>query len=197
MKLIATPRSHFSRKVRLLLDHLGLPYELIDVGNVAADELEQFAGNPVMGVPVLEDGDVWMIESDHIARYIAKKYDANDRFAALTEHTDQLNARAVMNGVMANEVKLILSARMGLDPDDHAYFRKAKSSIKQGLSWLEGRPGLFSSDDLSYADFHFISMWDHLELYGLVALDYPSLKNIKIALNGFERVRMSAPPDLD
>ncbi|ATH09113.1 hypothetical protein BIY24_14520 [Halobacteriovorax marinus] len=40
MKLYATPRSHFSRKVRILLELYSIPYEFIDVGNVAdSDEV--------------------------------------------------------------------------------------------------------------------------------------------------------------
>lgn len=51
-----TPKSHFARKVRLLLDHLELSYDMVDVGNVAEDNPDNFYGNPLMGVPVFEDG---------------------------------------------------------------------------------------------------------------------------------------------
>lgn len=193
MKLYATPKSHFSRKVRLLLDHLSLPYELIDIGNVAEAAPDHFGKNPVMSVPVLEDGETWLIESDHIARYIARQWDQGDPFAVLTENTDLLNARAVMNGVMSNEVKLILSQRTGLDPSGHAYFEKAKQSILQCLAWLEDRADLFPLESLSYAHFHFISMWDHLKLYALVPLPYPRLERLANHLGAMARVARSAP----
>lgn len=194
MKLFATPKSHFSRKVRLLLDHLELPYELVDVGNVAHGAISQFQGNPVMSVPVLEDGDQWMIESDHIASYLARSYGRDDRYAVLTESTDLLNARAVMNGIMANEVKLILSERTGLDPTHHAYFQKAKTSMIKSLEWLEQRAALLNADQAAYLDFHFISMWDHLNTYGLLPLPYPQLEKAAVALGSSQRIRMSAPP---
>ena len=193
MKLLATPKSHFSRKVRLLLDHLGLEYELVDVGNVAANALDQFGGNPVMGVPVLEDDSAWLIESDHIAAYLVRAYDPQDRYQVLTHQVDHLNARAVMNGIMNNEVKLILSARTGLDPKPHEYFRKAESSIYGCLAWLEERSHLFDSDELTYSHFHFISLWDHLDLYGLFELNYPNLRNAATRISGNERVEMSTP----
>lgn len=193
MKLLATPKSHFSRKVRLLLDHLELPYELVDVGNVAKNSSQHFGGNPVMSVPVLEDGATWMIESDHIAGYLVKTYDGQDRYAVLADDVDQLNARAVMNGVMANEVKLILSARTGLDPRQHEYFLKAESSIRQCLAWLNGRPDLLHEDRLTYTHFHFISMWSHLELYGLIQLNYRHLEKAAAWIGPLERVRLSAP----
>jgi glutathione S-transferase len=194
MKLIATPRSHFSRKVRLLLDHLDLPYELVDVGDVSTNNLDYFHGNPAMGVPVLEDGAVWMIESDHIAGYLVRTYESGDRYAVLTENINLLNARAVMNNIMGNEVKLILAKRGGLDPNPHAYFQKAMSAIKQGLAWLETHSGLFCPLDPGYTEFHFISMWDHLELYGLVELPYPGLQELAIVLSQHQKVQKSRPP---
>lgn len=67
MQLVATPASHFARKVRLLLDHYGLAYDMVDAGNVAEFSEDKFAGNPLMLVPVLNDGDLTVYDSDHIA----------------------------------------------------------------------------------------------------------------------------------
>src|SRR4051794_10990584 len=108
MQLLATRLSHYSRKLRILLDHYGLAYELVDVGNVASPDLGQFDGNPLMKVPVLRDQGRWLIESDHIAAYLARTYDPSDRYEVLTTDLATLNARAVLNGIMAEEVKVIL-----------------------------------------------------------------------------------------
>lgn len=193
MKLLATPKSHFSRKVRLLLDHMATDYEWVDVGNVAANTPTKFSGNPMMSVPVLEDGSVWMVESDHIASYIVRTYDSDDPFGVLTDSIELLNARAVMNGIMGNEVKLILSARTGLDPTPHLYFQKAENAIIQSLTWLEAKADLFGSGELSYADFHFISMWDHLKLYGLLDMNYPKLTDLANKLSKSQTIQLSAP----
>lgn len=194
MRLFATPRSHFSRKVRLLLDHLELPYELVDIGDVSANDSNLFHGNPAMGVPVLEDGSVWMLESDHIAGYIVRTYRPTDQYEVLTDSVNLLNARAVMNNIMGNEVKLILAERGGLDPRPHAYFQKAKNAIKLGLTWLEERSEMFNAEDPGYLEFHFISLWDHLELYQLTELDYPSLQKLASRLSQHGKVSKSAPP---
>ena len=74
MKLYATPLSHFSRKVRVLMDLYSLPYDLIDIGNVASSDVRDFGNNPMMKVPTLVDDDCWIIESDHIAQYLVEKY---------------------------------------------------------------------------------------------------------------------------
>lgn len=46
MKLYGTPLSHFARKVRILLDLYQVPYDFVDVGNVAEGDQTTFAGNP-------------------------------------------------------------------------------------------------------------------------------------------------------
>ena len=193
MKLFMTPKSHFSRKVRLLLDHLELSYDMIDVGNVATDDPDNFGGNPLMGVPVLEDGTEWLVDSDNISSYLSRTYDPEDRFAVLTSSVDLLNARAVMNGVMGNEVKLILSKRTGLDPGPHAYFQKAAHAIELGLGWLEARSALFQPESPGYAEFHLVSMWDHLESFFSKDLNFPSLREISATLAENELIQLSRP----
>lgn len=174
MKLIHTPRSHFSRKVRILLDALGIRVELLDAGNVAASEPAAFGPNPLMKVPTLIDGGQVVFDSDHIAAHIVRVRDPSDRFRVLTQATDVLNARAVLNGIMATEVELILAARTGIDVAAHARFAKMHEAIARGLAWLEANAGVFA-DEPDYLGFHLTAMWQHLELYRLVPLDYPRL----------------------
>ncbi len=67
---MATRRSHFARKVRLLLLATKAPHELEWVNDVAA----LFASpNPLMKVPTLLDGEIVVFDSDHIAAYVVHK----------------------------------------------------------------------------------------------------------------------------
>lgn len=193
MKLYATKLSHFSRKVRLLLDHYGLDYEFIDIGNVAGADTEIFNGNPLMSVPVLKDEDLWLIESDNIAAYISHKHDPGDTYNVLTDCSDTLNARSVLNGVMSNEVKIILAERTGIDTEPLDYFQKARSVITNGLSWLEERTDIFSVERPGYIEFHLISLWDHLSYYEIVELTYPGLGAIAEELGKRDIIESSAP----
>jgi len=176
MRLHYTPRSHFSRKVRLLLDALGVEIELIDAGNVAETSATAYGPNPLMKVPTLVDGGHTLFDSDHIAAYLARRFDPADRFDVLTTDAATLNARAVMNGVMAAEVELILAARTGLDTRAHRRFDKLRESIQQGLAWLDERSGSFPQAP-TYLGFHAVAMWDHLELYRVVELSFPHLRD--------------------
>ena len=193
MQLYATKLSHFSRKVRILLDHYELNYEFIDVGNVADRDSNTFNNNPLMSVPVLSDGEVWLIDSDNIAAYIVRKHDPDDKYQVLTDHIDILNAHSVLNGVMSNEVKIILAERTGLDTKPAAYFQKAEAVIKNGLSWLEERAILFSPSEPEYLDFHLVSLWDHLSYYEITELWYPRLRDIAEELRTNNKIAKTAP----
>ncbi len=103
----------FYPKVRILLDQYEVPYDLVDVGNVAAKDLDKFAGNPLQKIPVLIDGSTWLVDSDHIASYLVRKLDPGDRFGVDVTDVTRLNVRAILNGLMLDEVKLILGARTG------------------------------------------------------------------------------------
>ncbi len=175
MRLICTPRSHFSRKVRLLADALGLELELCDAGNVAEADAPIFGPNPLMKVPTLIDGEGHAVfDSDHIAAWLVRRFDPSDRFAVLTSDPDVLNARAVMNGVMALEVELILADRTGLGTA-HARFAKMRKSLLQGMAWIEDVADVYPETP-SYLGFHLLALWEHLALYALVPLDYPRLE---------------------
>jgi glutathione S-transferase len=160
---------------------------------VASPEPAQFDGNPLMRVPVLKDQGRWLIESDHIAAYLVRAHDPTDRYEVLTTDAAVLNARAVLNGVMADEVKVILAERTGLDTKPHAFFQKARASIDQGLRWLEAQAASFRPEQPRYLDFHLVCLWDHLKHYKLVQLDYPDLESVVTKLSAHEAIRRTAP----
>ncbi len=191
MQLHYTPKSHFSRKVRLVLAALEMHAELIDAGNVA-QAAANFGPNPLMKVPTLIDGEHVIFDSDAIAQYLVRHYDAGDRLAVLTTDVALLNARMVMNGVMSAEAELILAARTGIETKSLPRFQKIEQSIRAGLAWLEERSALFSTEP-SYAGFHLLSMWDHLACYETVPLDYAGLRARVEALAQIPYIAASAP----
>lgn len=193
MRLLYTPRSHFSRKVRLLAAGLGLPLELVDAGDVADGIPSAFGPNPLMKVPTLVvDEGIAVFDSDHIAAWLVRRHDPRDRFGVLTDDVDLLNARAVMNGIMASEVELILAARTGIDVDAHARFSKMRASMLAGLDWLEAHHDVFPHE-ASYATFHLLALLDHLVFYGLVPLAHPRLAAAVAELGARPEFAASAP----
>lgn len=83
MKLYNVAYSGNSYKVRLLLSHLGIPYEIIEV-DIIKDESrtpEFLKINPNGRTPVLDDNGFVLAESNAILTYLAKgtKYLSSDR----------------------------------------------------------------------------------------------------------------------
>jgi len=195
MQLVATPASHFARKVRLLLDHYGLAYDLVDAGNVAAFDEDKFAGNPLMLVPVLNDGDLTVYDSDHIAAYLVRKHDPADHYGVLTSDVRELNARAVLNGMMSAETRLVLGARTGLKTENHPFFDKARAVFTKGFEWLDANVDLFNAETPRYLDFHLISSFDHMECYGLATPVQPALRALRDQLRAHASIAASSPPE--
>jgi glutathione S-transferase len=169
LKLHGTPLSHFTRKVRILLGELGVQYEMVWLSTVMVSSPEAFAANPLMRVPTLVDGDRMLIESDHIARYLVARYDASDWFGVKSDEPSAMNFLAVANGIMSNEVVLILAKRGGLAIDGVVYFDKLKAAIMEGLMWLEREIKLDAP--MTWGDITLICMWQHLGHYKLVETD--------------------------
>lgn len=174
MQLVGTPLSHFTRKVRIVAAELAIPLDfqtLPATTGVMTATADAYASNPLMRVPVLVDGDVRLIESDHIVRYLVGKLDPADRLGVKVETPDALNRLAVLNGVMANEVVLILAKRGGLEGVEHVvYFQKLISAIDGALAWLDARTDPDASG-FDYRDIALICMWQHLGYYGLRPLE--------------------------
>ena len=194
MQLIYTPKSHYARKDRILIDALDLDVELVDAGNVAEQDPAIFAHNPLMKVPTLIDGTQVVYESDHIAAYLVRQYDPQDRYAVLSSEPDQLNLRAVMNGVMAAEVELVMAGRTGIDTSQYRRFDKFRATVQQGLAWLEAH-----IEDLpkapTYNGFHLVCLWDHLVLYDMFDLPNGQLSQRVNELSSLPYVANSAPVD--
>jgi glutathione S-transferase len=193
MKLYGTPLSHFTRKTRILLDLYHVPYQFHDVGNVAEGTLETYAGNPLLKVPVLVDDTRWLIESDHIANYIVQKVDPTDRYGVGTHDLETLNMRAVLNGMMIEEVKFILARRTGVPVETYSFFEDARETVANGLQWLEQNAHWFNAKNPGYKEFHLVCAWEHLAYYELLAMPQVQLKNIVKKVCENETIRRTSP----
>jgi glutathione S-transferase len=168
LTLVGTPLSHFTRKIRILLHELGIPFHFEVARNLLEMDAARYGQNPLMRVPTLIDGDLWLIESDHIARHIVATRAPHDPCNVLTPAAVDLNRLAVVNGIMAHEVTIILAARGGLDDVmSHTYFQKLGNAITSGLTWLD-RQIDSERESLDYVDVATICMWDHLVHYALI-----------------------------
>ena len=82
LKLYTFPLSGHSHRAELMLSLLGLPFERIPVDLLqrAQKQPEFLAKNPLGQVPVLEDGDVTLADSNAILVYLALRYDTRHSY---------------------------------------------------------------------------------------------------------------------
>jgi len=80
IRLHGVPLSGHVHKVGLFLQLLGLPFETAEAGRDQR-ETEAFRRlNPLGQIPVLEDGDLVLADSNAILVYLAKRYDPDGRW---------------------------------------------------------------------------------------------------------------------
>ncbi len=149
MKIYGHDLSGHSHRVRLLASLLGLDVEFISVDLLvgAHKQPEFLAKNPFGQVPVLEDGDVVLADSNAIAVYLATKYDSTRSWlpsdpqrAAEVQVWLSKAANELANGVAAARLVTVFGA--GLDHD--ATKEKGRALLElvdaelSARSWLVG-----------------------------------------------------------
>lgn len=142
MRLYGTPPSHFTRKVRVVLQELKVPYEFVVLGNLLEVGEEKFAGNPLHLFPVLDAGDQRLFESSLICEYLIEKFGQGNELSAYCPAPENkirdLQRMAVMNGAMSAGVSLVRAKRSGIENGDNfAFFRQEKEALAAALRWLE------------------------------------------------------------
>lgn len=82
IRLYRSPVSGHAHRVELFLSLLRLPFELvnIDLRSRAQKEPAFLAKNPFGQVPVIEDGDITLADSNAILVYLAMRYDTSGRW---------------------------------------------------------------------------------------------------------------------
>ena len=171
LEIHGTPLSHFTRKLRILCAELAIDHAFVRTKTVMSESPADYANNPLMRIPTMIHGDVTMIESDHIARYLVGRFDPADRFGVRSDRVDDLNRLAVTSGIMANEVVVILAKRGGLaEVESVTYLRKLLEAIDSGLRWLDAAVDP-QAPGFDYRDIALVCMWQHLAHYGLRPMD--------------------------
>jgi len=142
MRIYGTPPSHFTRKVRILLQELRVPFEFVLLDKLMETGAEKFAGNPLHMFPVLEHEGRHLIESDLICEYLIARFGSNTPLSSfLPSETNAVEDRqrlAIMNGGMSAGVTLIRAKRSGIEKwTDYAYFRQELAALDDAFAWLE------------------------------------------------------------
>ena len=199
IRLYRAALSGHAHRVQLFLSLLDLPFEMIDIDLRAGEQRkpEFLAKNPFGQVPVIEDGDVTLADSNAILVYLASKYGAaswlpRDPLAAATvQRFLSLAAGEIFRGPASARLVTLFGM-----PLDHA---AACATAEQLFAILEphlANQAFLTGPQVTIADVAAYSYIAHAPEGG-VALDaYPNIRawlGRVEALPGFVAMQASRP----
>jgi glutathione S-transferase len=192
MKLYGIPLSGHTHRAQLFLGVLNLPHEFVSVNLGAGEHKQQpfLSLNAFGEIPVLQDGDVTLADSNAILVYLANKYDDTGRWlprdplaAANVQRWLSAAAGKIAYGPAAARLVTVFNA-----PRDHEVAKDIAARLfdvmeqeLQGRRWLVG-------EHASIADIAGYSYVAHAPEGGVSLKPYPNIRawldNVR-ALPGF------------
>ncbi len=179
MKLYHHELSGHSHRARLMAGLLGLDLQLVPVDLLAGVHKQPafLARNPFGQVPVLEDGDVTLFDSNAITLYLARRYDpsrtwapADPVAAALVQEWLSKAANELAHGVAAARLVTVFNASY-----DHAAVKaKATALLEIMDAHLDGRRW-FVGNDPTIADVALYSYTAHAPEGGVDLQAHPNV----------------------
>jgi glutathione S-transferase len=164
MKLYYSTGSPYARKVRIVLAEKGLDYEA-DLDD-RVRPIEEAPG-PTLSVPLLEDGDLRIWESDVIVDYLLQTYPSDlastenpplsPWLARPDRHWQDMTTLATIGTCANSMINIRLMLVDGITPENSDYLARQRSRVDRCLDWLEARiteegfaPGWFSIMDIAF-----------------------------------------------
>jgi glutathione S-transferase len=190
VKLWFSDGSPFARKVRIVLAEKGLHYEK-DLLNALRPQQAHQELHPGLAVPVLQDGDLTLFESNLILDYLLKTYPENSpespqpqlapTLTRAARHWEDAKTLAVLDTVANAIVNLKLMRDSGATPETVAYLKRHHARIGSCLDWLEERatPDGFDPGWFCAMDINLICPMAYAEKRGVMKLEgRPKLESI-------------------
>ncbi|MCB9642712.1 MAG: glutathione S-transferase family protein [Myxococcales bacterium] len=185
MKLYTSSFSHNSRRVAMLIKHLGLDVELCEVNLLQGESRspEYLGKNPFGGVPALEDGDFVLTESNAILQYLASQtpntlWPEDTRLRAEITRWQFWQTAQFGLATYSLMVERMLKPMRGKEPDAskieeaEARFRRAASIMEKYLSQHDYLVG----DALTLADISLAVDLTYASATNLPLEEYPHIQ---------------------
>ena len=199
IRLYRHPLSGHAHRAQLLLSLLELPFEMveIDLGRGEQKQPPHLARNPFGQIPVLQDGDVTIADSNAILVYLATRYDASGRWlprdaaaAAQVQRWLSVAAGPLLNGPATARVEVVFGRPR--DPARQGIAARLFEVMEQHLS---DQPFLVGAE-ATIADLALYTYTSHAPEGGVSLAPYPHLRawlSRVEALPGF--IGMQRSPD--
>ena len=171
--------SGHAHRAQLMLSLLGLPHETIDVDLLAGEQKTPafLAKNAFGQVPVIEDGEVTVADSNAILVYLASRYDDSGRWlprdpvrAAAVQRWLSVAAGPLLNGPGMARVEVVF--KRPRDPQRHEAAARLFGVMEQHLA---AQPFL-AGDTPTIADLAMYTYTAHAPEGGVSLQPYPVLR---------------------
>lgn len=172
--------SGHAHRVALMLSLLGLPVEAVDVDlKAGAHKKPEFlAKNPFGQVPVIEDGEVTLADSNAILVYLAGRYDGSGRWlprdpvaAARVQHWLSAAAGPLASGPAAARLVTVFGADL-----DHERSKAVAHQFFRVLDQHLGASVFLVGPDPTIADVAIYSYTAHAPEGGVPLEGYPNIR---------------------
>jgi glutathione S-transferase len=194
LTLVGRSSSHFTRVARLFALELAVPHEFRPVFDMAALDAENYAGNPVLKVPILVDEQGSLFGTENICREFVRR---SGRAADVVMRGDVstrvlANAEELTLSAMLAEVTIITSRAPGSTAPPPP---KLLRSIENSLDFLERhleevRAALPANRALSFVEVALFCLLQHLPFREIIAVDaWPRLAAFTQAFGDRETAR--------
>lgn len=186
--LYGSPNSVYANKVRYVLNALGLDYEFAQVNLLKGEHKseEHIKRNPSGKVPVLEDGDLTIFESNAIIRYLGnvygtKYYPQDPKQRARIDQWIDFVTLYVGDGTGTLMGNIVFAPVFGTEADESS-IQLAREQLKRFLPIIDDQLAesrYLTGDQLTLADFNLLTALDPAELIGVDLSVYPNITKFR------------------
>jgi glutathione S-transferase len=179
MRLYRHPLSGHAHRAQLMLSLLGLAAEVVDVDLVRGEQREAafLARNPFGQVPVLEDGDETIADSNAILVFLATRYDTSGRWlprdavgAARVQRWLSVAAGQLASGPAMARVEVVFKRER--DPQRHAVAARLFALMEQHLA----EQPFLAAGEPTIADIALYTYTAHAPEGGVSLEPYPAIR---------------------
>ncbi|HEY0199795.1 MAG TPA: glutathione S-transferase N-terminal domain-containing protein [Rhodanobacter sp.] len=139
--IVGRSSSHFTRLVRVFAVELGVACEFQPVFDLSSLDMDDYAGNPALKLPVLKVGGATIFGAGNICRMLAELAPESRRIIWPEDTLDvpARNAQELVWHAMQAQVQLGFGTQIAKLPFDGIYFAKAAAGLRNSLEWLDER----------------------------------------------------------
>jgi len=136
IRIYGSITSPYVRRVRIVADELGLPFELIDsVPDAGQAELRK--RNPIWKVPAAEVDGQLVLDSHVITELLLERYGRGKLAPLAVDDIEARNAISVIDGALDALINAFYLGKEGVTPEQTPYVKKQRDRAANALSWLE------------------------------------------------------------